>query len=84
MRDALPDRELNKFVEVQNRTVVQVTGIESFSPPPETDAITTIYPDTVTEVYEYRTGGIAGTILRTVTVVYVDATKAALLNAVVT
>jgi len=46
------------------------------------DSITVTYPDTVTEVYRYRTGGASGTIVLTVTVVYVDATKAAITSVV--
>lgn len=44
------------------------------------DAFTVLYPDAVTEVYEFRVGGIAGTISQTVTLVYTDSTKENLLN----
>lgn len=83
LRPAVSDREMAKFVEKDGKHVVQVTGIESFSPPPETDAITASYPDAITEIYEYRQGGIAGAILKTVTVVYVDSTKESLTSVVV-
>lgn len=40
------------------------------------DTITTDYPDTITEIYNFRTGGVIGPILDTITVVYMDGTKA--------
>lgn len=40
------------------------------------DAITAAYPDSVTEVYSFKAGGISGTLAATVTVVYTDSTKA--------
>lgn len=46
-----------------------------FAPPANTDALLANYPDAVTEVYQYYNGGLAGTLLQTVTVVYTDATK---------
>lgn len=39
------------------------------------DYVGASYPDTVTEVYTYKTGGSSGTTVATVTVVYTDATK---------
>jgi len=39
------------------------------------DAITTSFPNATTEIYFYRTGGLAGAILATITVIYVDSTK---------
>lgn len=44
------------------------------------DAITATYPSSTQEVYESRNGGIAGTILETVTVNYTDSTKNLILN----
>lgn len=46
-----------------------------FAPPPGTDSGTVTYPDTVTEVYAFRSGGITGTILRTLTLIYTNDTK---------
>jgi hypothetical protein len=40
------------------------------------DAVTAAYPDSVTEVYSFKTGGISGTLTATVTVIYTDSTKA--------
>jgi len=39
------------------------------------DAGTVLYPNTTTEVYQFRQGGMAGTIVQTVTLVYTDDTK---------
>lgn len=39
------------------------------------DYIKATYPDTVTEVYTFKTGGSSGTTVATVTVVYTDTTK---------
>lgn len=80
LKTQISDREYQKFVEIDGKHVVQVTPLQSFSPPPETDAISTSYPDLVTEIYQYRQGGLSGTILKTVTIIYVDATKENLLS----
>lgn len=39
------------------------------------DYIGAAYPDTVTEVYTYKTGGSGGTTVATITVVYTDSSK---------
>lgn len=44
--------------------------------PEKYDYITATYPDSVTEVYTYKSGGSGGTLVATVTVVYTDSTKA--------
>lgn len=49
-----------------------------FSPPKETDTVTVEYPTTEQEIYRYRQGGTAGTILKSIRVTYLDATKEAL------
>lgn len=46
-----------------------------FSPPALTDAMQATYPNATTEVYEFYSGGLSGTLLQTNTVVYTDATK---------
>lgn len=43
--------------------------------PEGANAFTVARPDTVTEVISYRTGGIAGAVVKTVTVIYTDSTK---------
>lgn len=47
---------------------------------PEYDFLGVTYPDSVTEVYVFKTGGSGGTTVGTLTVVYTDATKANLLS----
>ena len=43
---------------------------------PHFDAVSVTYPDTVTEIYSFRKGGLTGDIALVVTIVYTDATKA--------
>ena len=43
--------------------------------PVEFDYVGYGYPDAVTEVFSLRNGGSGGTLVRTITVVYVDSTK---------
>jgi hypothetical protein len=50
--------------------------------PESFDSIVATYPDTVTEVYTYKTGGLSGTTVATVTVVYTDSTKEVLTSVV--
>lgn len=46
------------------------------------DSVTTTYPSATQEVYQFRVGGISGTVQQTVTVNYTDSTKNFILNAV--
>lgn len=46
------------------------------------DSIVPSYPTSTQEVYLYKTGGVSGTLVATVTVDYVDATKAQLVSVV--
>lgn len=71
------DLENLKFIEKPNGQVsVRVysvggdllTGVEW-------DAISVAYPNTVTEVFSYYSGGLAGTLVATVTVVYTNSSK---------
>ena len=39
------------------------------------DAVTVAYPDSVTEVYSFRKGGISGVVALTLTIVYTSSTK---------
>lgn len=48
------------------------------------DALSATYPNALTEIYEYYDGGLAGTLVATVTVVYTDATKTAVSTVVKT
>jgi len=48
------------------------------------DAIALFEPDAVTEEYSYFTGGLAGTLVRTVTIIYTSAAKTTLVSTVYT
>lgn len=54
---------------------LKVGAFGPFQIPLTADAITASYPDSITEVYEYRSGGVSGTILKTVTVIYTSSSK---------
>lgn len=71
------DLENLKFIEKPNGQVAVrvysvggdlLTGVEW-------DAISVAYPNTVTEVFSYYSGGLAGTLVATVTVVYTNSSK---------
>lgn len=90
LRKSLPDREINKFVESPSRPgepAIEIVGNLTstpgpFSPPTTSDSIVRTVMSNV-ETYEYKSGGIAGTVLKTVTVTYTDATLEELVNVVV-
>jgi hypothetical protein len=71
------DREKNKFFETTDGETAVRVGL--FSGPPskqvDYDAISVNYPNATTETFSYYQGGLAGTLVLTVTVVYTDATK---------
>jgi len=73
------DLENQKFVEKPDgsgQVAVRVTEAGgSFLAGVEFDAIEGSYPNVTTEVYEYYTGGLAGTLVATITVIYTDSTK---------
>lgn len=48
------------------------------------DAVVASYPNSVTEVFQFKTGGVGGTLAATITVVYTDSTKAFISTAVKT
>lgn len=83
LRKSLPDRELNKFVESPTRPgepAIEIAGTFTanvdpgpFSPPALCDYISRTVLSNV-ETYEYKQGGSGGTLLKTVTVTYTDAT----------
>ena len=73
MKDNVSDREMNKFVEIAGKHVVRVTNLGNFTIPENADAFDATYPDAVTEVYRYFSGGLAGTLLKTVTITYSNA-----------
>lgn len=56
--------------EGQTAQEVFVGNFGNFNPPEKADAITVQYPSTTQEIYEYREGGVSGSILASVTVQY--------------
>lgn len=84
---SLQDNSQNAFVDSPTRsgkTAVEVYGSLTamagpFAPPAGTDAIVRTVLGAV-ETYEYKSGGIAGTVLKTVTVTSTDATLEELLT----
>jgi hypothetical protein len=60
---------------------IDTRGVQLFTLP--FDAITATYPSSTSEVYQSRVGGISGSVQQTLTLNYVDSTKAQLLNAAV-
>lgn len=72
----LVDREQAKFVETPaGDTAVRVGQFGALSSPMNTDAITVEYPSSTVEIYKFRSGGVSGTILMTLTVTYTNGSK---------
>lgn len=70
------DREQDKFVEAPgNNTAVRTLLADSMRAPANADSATVAYPSSTQEVYSFRSGGISGTILKTLTVNYVNPSK---------
>lgn len=81
------DREYQKFGLNEGSNVavrIMSTASEIFKPPLGTDSFTMEYPNGVTEIVKYRTGGISGTVLKTITVIYTNASKNLISSAAVT
>lgn len=56
----------------------------AFVVPVEADAFTVTYPNSTQEVYAFRTGGVSGTIIQTMTITYTDSTKMDIASGVLT
>ena len=78
---SVKDLELKKFVESPDDsgdTAVRVKisgGSGSLISGLDYDSISVAYPIATTEVFSYYTGGLAGTLVATVTIVYTNASK---------
>ncbi len=80
----LSQRERDKFVEdIAGKVAVrgyddavfkQLQVINSLTPSAY-DSITTSFPNSSTEVYVFKSGGVGGTTVSTITVIYTDSTK---------
>lgn len=68
-------------LEINSDGSINTRGQQLFTLP--FDAITATYPSPTQEVYQSRIGGISGTVQQTLTLNYVDNTKAQLLNVAV-
>lgn len=74
-RGSIHDRELHKFVESPTRPgepAIEVSGTfegSPFAPPANADAFTRSVSGNI-ETIEFRQGGIAGTVLKTIRVYY--------------
>jgi len=75
LKNNLIQREQDKFVQTDaGSTAVRTLSIGSLIPQ-EYDYIAATYPSTSTEVYTYKTGGVGGTTVAIITVVYTSDTK---------
>ena len=80
---SVSDNEIYKFVDTNSGEVaVRTTSIGELLAGVVYDSIVASYPDSVTEVYSYKTGGASGTTVATVTVIYTTATKDVLTSVV--
>jgi len=76
LKGNVTDREFNKFQETNTgEHAVRVIPFGTLDIPLDADFIQAAYPDTLTEVYTYRTGGASGAILKVITVTYTDVSK---------
>ena len=80
---SLCDREQAKFLETSaGETSVRVSDVSGLLAGIDYDAVSVAYPNGTTEVYTFFSGGLAGTLLATVTLTYVNASKSDLSSAV--
>lgn len=85
-RKSLPDRELHKFVESPNRPgepAIETVSGGIFDAPLTTDAVVRIVSGAI-ETWEFKTGGISGTILKTITITYQSPALGEIVNVVIT
>lgn len=68
----LQDMDGNPINPATEETVGFLVGMEI----PPYDYLAVSYPDSTTEVYIYKDGGVSGTVVATVTIVYTNSTKA--------
>lgn len=84
---ALEDRELGKFRDAGSVTLsrVAVTSEGAFSVPSNADAFTVELANSDLDVvYKFRTGGVAGTVVSTITLTYNSAQTLDLVSGVLT
>lgn len=77
------DREYRKFRDGGAAGTRVATVFEgAFQVPADADAFTVSYPSPISEVYQFRSGGVSGTVLMTITLTYSDSTKSDLVSGV--
>lgn len=71
------DKEFQSIIEVNGVIARRVTpiGTGSLVEGLVFDYIAATYPDTSTEVYTYKSGGVGGTTVAIITLIYTDSTK---------
>lgn len=79
---SVKDRELAKFEDANGKVAVRTLNSSQFEMPPNCDAITRNVSGTV-ETWEYRNGGVSGSIIKTVTVTYSEASLKNIISVVV-
>lgn len=65
---------LKKIYEV-TPNAIRVAPVGALNAPPTADTIVATYPSATVEVYSYKSGGVSGTLLATITVTYTNASK---------
>lgn len=84
---ALEDREQGKFRDAGDSTVSRVAVVSegSFTVPAEADAFTVELANANMDVvYKFRSGGVSGTVLSTITLTYATAQTLDLVSGVLT
>jgi hypothetical protein len=91
--ESIQDKEFNRFVstgpgateyavKVANADGLPIGGaVAGVGFTVTHDAVTVTFPSSTQEIYSARTGGIAGTVVQTITINYVNASKKEMLNA---
>jgi hypothetical protein len=80
-RGSTLDREYDKFKEVSGETAVRVSLAAGFAVPDNADNFQVAYPSSTQEVYTFYSGV---TLLRTITINYVNASKEKIMDGSVT
>lgn len=62
-----------------DRVVIE-EGANPFAPAKNVDAITVEYPSATTEIYRHRVGGLTGSIVKSVEVIYTNSSKNTLVS----
>jgi hypothetical protein len=73
--ESLPRLEQLKFAFSNNQVVVRTISLDSISGGVAYDYLKVTYPDSLTEVFTYKLGGVGGTTVLTITVVYTTVDK---------